>query len=233
MRKVSSKHRPWLTRLLAIAILAAACSKTPPPDLPAAATKSGWSERGIASWYGGKFHGRATASGEIFDMEKVSAAHKRLPFGTVVRVENLDNGKQLKVRINDRGPFVRGRIIDLSRAAARELGMLEAGVAKVRITVVRGAPGPTSRSSPSARDTNRGGGSGERGQLWLQVGAFRDRQRAERIASKLARDFDSVAIYSEDGWHRVQFRRLANRKEAESLARRLRRRGYASFLIEG
>ena len=83
-----------------------------------------WTETGIASWYGPGFHGKHTASGEVYDMEDMTAAHKRLPFGTVVRVDNLDNGRATEVRINDRGPFVHDRVIDLSRAAAREIEML-------------------------------------------------------------------------------------------------------------
>ncbi len=93
-------------------------------------------EKGIASWYGGKFHGRKTASGERYDMNKLTAAHKTLPFGTRVRVTNLDTGRKVVVRINDRGPFVRGRIIDLSRAAARKVDMIQAGTARVLVEVL-------------------------------------------------------------------------------------------------
>jgi rare lipoprotein A len=96
----------------------------------------GFSESGQASWYGGKFHGRTTASGETFDTNALTAAHKTLPFGTVVEVTNLDNGKAVTVRINDRGPFVEGRIIDLSRAAAEKLDMVGTGVARVEIHLV-------------------------------------------------------------------------------------------------
>jgi rare lipoprotein A len=89
---------------------------------------------GMASYYGKEFHGRKTASGEIFDMHKLTAAHKTLPFGTRVRVTNLENGRSVTVRINDRGPFKKGRIIDLSFEAARQIGM--AGTAKVRLAVL-------------------------------------------------------------------------------------------------
>ena len=92
----------------------------------------------MASWYGNPFHGRATASGEIYDMEAMTAAHPTLPFGTRLRVENLENGRSVTVTINDRGPFVKDRILDVSRKAARELGMLGPGTARVRITVLRG-----------------------------------------------------------------------------------------------
>jgi len=91
---------------------------------------------GLASWYGGKFHGRLTSSGEVFDTNTMTAAHKLLPFGTLVKVTNLDNGLSAVVKINDRGPFVEGRIIDLSRAAADEIGMLGQGVARVSLEIV-------------------------------------------------------------------------------------------------
>jgi rare lipoprotein A len=93
--------------------------------------------RGVASYYADAFHGRPTASGEPFDMYAMTAAHRRLPLGTMVRVKNLDNGREVVVRINDRGPYVRGRIIDLSYGAARELGMVEAGLARVEVERVR------------------------------------------------------------------------------------------------
>ena len=90
-------------------------------------------ETGLASWYGPRFHGKLTASGEVFNQERFTAAHRTLPWGSRVKVTNLANGKSVEVRINDRGPFAKGRIIDVSRAAARALGMLQAGIAKVRI----------------------------------------------------------------------------------------------------
>ena len=99
---------------------------------------NGFRERGLASWYGEPFHGRKTASGEIYDMDKITAAHKTLPLHTWVEVKNLDNKQSLTVRINDRGPFVTGRIIDLSRAAAKELGVYGPGVAKVSLRAVTG-----------------------------------------------------------------------------------------------
>ncbi len=93
-----------------------------------------YSETGVASWYGGRFHGRKTASGERYNQNKMTAAHKTLPFGTRVRVKNLNNGKSVSVVINDRGPFTKGRIIDVSRAAARKLDMINSGTARVQIS---------------------------------------------------------------------------------------------------
>lgn len=108
----------------------------PPPAPPAGDVVPGWVEEGIASWYGPGFHGRTTASGEVYDMEASTAAHPSLPFGTVVRVHNLETGRVTELRVNDRGPFVRGRIIDVSRRGARELGLLGPGIARVRVEVV-------------------------------------------------------------------------------------------------
>ena len=97
---------------------------------------------GLASWYGGQFQGRPTASGELFDTNQLTAAHRTLPFGTIVRVTRIDNGLEVEVRINDRGPFVDGRVIDLSFAAASALEMTGDGVAPVRLTVVGGVDEP-------------------------------------------------------------------------------------------
>jgi len=94
-------------------------------------------EIGIASWYGAKYHGKKTSNGEIYDMYQLTAAHRSFPFGTIVRVTNLGNGKIVMVRINNRGPFIKGRIIDLSYAAAVQLNMVEQGIAEVRIEVVQ------------------------------------------------------------------------------------------------
>lgn len=135
-------------------LLTVACGrKKAPTGAAMARVKLGYQQRGIASWYGNPYHGRATASGEIYDMERLTAAHQRLPFGVTTRVENLRNGKTVDVKINDRGPFVKGRIIDLSRAAARQIDLLRPGVAQVRIRVIAapagvrasGVPQPNSR----------------------------------------------------------------------------------------
>ncbi len=110
-----------------------ACSWVPKGD---SGLDVGIKDRGIASWYGEQFHGRQAANGEIFDMAAMTAAHRTLPLGSIVRVVNLKNGKHVRVRINDRGPYVNGRILDLSRAAAARLGMLEDGVAVVQVEVI-------------------------------------------------------------------------------------------------
>ncbi len=126
--------------LLALAACAQQSARTPPTPAPApgasAAPNRAFTQEGRASWYGANHHGKTTANGEPFDMEALSAAHRTLPFGTMVRVTNKANGKTVTVRINDRGPYVDGRIIDLSARAARELGIMKNGVAAVRIEQV-------------------------------------------------------------------------------------------------
>ncbi|HVS63295.1 MAG TPA: septal ring lytic transglycosylase RlpA family protein [Thermoanaerobaculia bacterium] len=195
-------------------------------ERPVSPTRESFTQRGKASWYGAKFQGRSTASGELFDMNLPSAAHRTLPFGTVVRVRNLDNGREIDVRINDRGPFVRGRIVDLSRAAAEELGMIAAGVAEVRLWVVVW-PGETVAFASLGRREPAGGASST-----LQAGAFVARERAERLA-KLIRRFDRRArVYSDGGWHRVQVRDLDPR-DAEKLRERLRAEGIEAVVLDG
>ncbi|MFB3827152.1 MAG: septal ring lytic transglycosylase RlpA family protein [Bryobacteraceae bacterium] len=149
--------------------------------LPAGTVKVGMMETGVASWYGHPYHGRAAASGEIYDMEQMTAAHRTLPFHTWVRVHDLDNGKTVDVRINDRGPFVNGRIIDLSRAAARRIAMIGPGTANVRLEVIR-----TAEMSSSGR-------------FGVQVGAFRERSSAERLREQMQRRYGAARLMLRDG----------------------------------
>jgi rare lipoprotein A len=125
-------HSNWLL-ILAVGLLLTACTILPKgrADLDV-----GMKERGTASWYGEDFHGWMTASGEIYNMEALTGAHRTLPLGTVVRVTNVKNGKQVRVRINDRGPYVHGRILDLSYAAARKIGMVEHGITAISLEVI-------------------------------------------------------------------------------------------------
>jgi peptidoglycan lytic transglycosylase len=122
----------WVVGILAAFVFVAGCA----PRAGYMPRPLGWTEKGDGCWYGEKFHGRSTASGEPFDMYALTAAHKSLPFGTKVKVRNRNNSRSVVVRINDRGPFVRGRIIDLSYGAAKKLDMIAAGVVPVTIEVV-------------------------------------------------------------------------------------------------
>ena len=185
-------------------------------------SSKGFVERGMASWYGTKFHGRKTASGEIYDMEKFTAAHRTLPLGTYVKVKRTDGkGESVVVKVNDRGPFVDNRVIDLSRAAARQLDMLHEGVAPVVVTalgeeVFRGTSDEvTLRPRP---DYNRGAFS-------VQVGAFTVRENAQRLARRMKDKYgasDLSLFESEDtDYFRVRVGRFATRGEAERFLNRL------------
>jgi len=143
-------------------------------------TSAGYDQRGNASWYGRKFHGRKTSSGEIYDMYQFTAAHRELPLPSYVEVINLRNGKRVTVRVNDRGPFHDERIIDLSYAAAKALDILNSGTAPVR---VRALTSPQGSSSTSSNTIAAEGGF----KPWLQIGAWTDRDRAREIHMLLRR----------------------------------------------
>jgi len=169
-------------------------------------------ESGVASWYGLDFHRQQTANGEIYDMYKLTAAHRTLPFNTLVEVENLANQRTVLVRINDRGPFLKNRIIDLSLAGARRLGIEESGTAPVNLRIVRGGT-----------DFN-GHDTGLRKQFYLQVGAFSLRDNAlatMRNAAAVAPPGTVFEIVVENGLYKVVSQRLATRPEAEELSARL------------
>ncbi len=144
-------------------------------------------ETGLASWYGHPYHGRIAANGERYDMDQLTAAHRTLPFDTWVRVVNLGNDKTVAVRITDRGPFVDGRVIDLSRAAAREIDLIGPGVAKVRLEVTTMPEPSTSPVSPTV------------GAYAVQVGAFRDRANAERARAEMAAKYGAARIVLREG----------------------------------
>lgn len=153
--------------LTALLLATAACgARSVEPGSPVGV---GWVERGTASWYGPGFHGRATASGEIYDMDAMTGAHRTLPLGTRIRVTNLENGREVRLLINDRGPYVDDRILDVSRAAARRLGFLERGTARIRYVVL---------SVPDCFE--------------LQVGSFRDPGNARALEDRLSGRGDAV-----------------------------------------
>jgi rare lipoprotein A len=174
----------------------------------------GWSERGEASWYGNPFHGRRTASGERYDMYLMTAAHRQLPMGTVVEVRNLDNGRRVQVRVNDRGPFVRGRILDLSYAAASELDMVRTGTATIELRVIEMGVLPPSLSAA----------------LTVQVGAFQSRDRADALLAKIAGDFADARIEESLPWYRVRVGTFADLAAARAVQSKLLRRGFRSIV---
>jgi rare lipoprotein A len=176
-------------------------------------------EVGWASWYGEPFHGRKTASGEVYDMYQLTAAHKTLPLGTTVMVTHLNNGRSVMVTINDRGPFIRGRIIDLSYAAAQALDMVTEGVAKVRVEILNREAIPP--SSP-------------KGPFTIQVGSFLDRSNASRLMEELKKAYPDVFITGlktpEHTYYRVRVGKFKTRDAAYQCAVRLARDGYTAFI---
>jgi rare lipoprotein A len=167
-------------------LFSAGCGRRTTARLPAPA-RIGSSESGIASWYGIPYHGRRSASGEIYDMEKLTAAHRALPFQTWVEVTNLSNGKQVNVRITDRGPFVHGRIIDVSMAAARQLDMVRSGTARVKLKVIAAPVNepPMNQSPANALENPQFSPQMAAGEYAVQAGAFSDPVRAEIFRQSL------------------------------------------------
>jgi rare lipoprotein A len=176
----------------------------------------GFVQSGIASWYGSDFHGKTTSIGESYDMYAMTAAHKTLPLGVYVKVRNRDNGRETVVRINDRGPFVTGRIIDLSYSAAKEIGLIEKGTAPVRIEALgyldESVPDKTAYRSPSSYD---------RGSFGIQVGAFSKLENAQRMADDVRRRFGvasiTEAVVNGTRYYRVRAGNFASLKEAEQV----------------
>lgn len=179
----------------------------PPPAIERQPAVPGeYVEEGVASWYGVPFNGHRTSDGEVYDMHQFTAAHRTLPFGALVRVTNLNNGLQTEVRINDRGPFVADRIIDLSLSAAQAIQMVGTGTAHVRLEVI------------SATDTGAGF-------FGVQVGAFQVRDNAERFRDQLAAHYSNVSVSTYDSptgtFYRVRVGRVASEEAAQQLALQL------------
>lgn len=195
----------------------------------------GFTQTGKASWYGKKFHGRTTASGEIYNMYGKSAAHKTLPLGTYVKVINLSNQKMIIVRINDRGPFIKGRVIDLSYTAAREIDLIGAGVGDVKVIALAREVGKTTQgkgSKPLVEITDF-----ESGEFTIQVGAFQDKNNAEKIAERLRVIFNfvQVTIHLDDNrrtLHRVHASKSKTLAQAGKVEKRLEAMGFkAAFIV--
>jgi len=190
---------------------------TPPAGTPPVVAASDL--EGIASYYAEPYHGRKTASGEIFDSYKdLTAAHRTLPFNTVVRVKNEANGREVKVRINDRGPFVNGRVIDLSYRAAQQIDMVRAGTARVRLTILKTAAGPSTTNSLYT----------------VQVGAFENAQAAQDLKQRLERKYSGVRVQSFSGektLYRVRVGGEADILTAHKLALQLGKEDFQAFVV--
>ena len=177
-------------------------------------TSKGYHERGIASWYGSKFHGRRTSSGEPYDMHLATAAHKSLPLPTYAEVTNLDNGRKMIVKINDRGPFHEDRIIDLSYAAAIKLGVDQTGTARIDVRAID--VNTSQRSAVKLADGT-----------FLQVGAFSKRKTADDLAGKMmAAQLKPVSIQKSRGLYKVWIGPYASEREIEASMRRVVELGY-------
>ena len=181
---------------------------------------NGYVEEGTASWYGPDFHGKSTSCGEIYDMNAMTSAHKILPMGTKLRVTNLRNQRSIVVRVNDRGPFVKSRILDLSFAAAKQLDAVASGTAPVRIEAIAGDSGSAIILGP----------------FTVQVGAFTDPDNAYRLASQLEKRYGSSSV--QRGWvkgtlfHRVRVGRYPEIAAAEAVRQEFEANGApAAFVV--
>ncbi len=181
---------------------------------------------GVASWYGHDFHGRPTSSGEIFNMYAKTCAHREYPFGTILKVTNLLNKKSVECVVNDRGPFVRGRDIDLSYGAAKEIGLIGQGVAQVRIEYV-------GRNNSYIKEIKILALSGP---YTLQIGSFREKENAMRLKEALGLRYSDVYIkeYAIGNivYYRVRMGRFMNMDDARMVAERLGNEGYQVIIVQ-
>ena len=182
-------------------------------------SSKGYRKKGTASWYGKKFHGRRTSSGELYDMHLATAAHKTLPLPTYAEVTNLDNGRSVIVKINDRGPFADDRLIDMSYGAALRLDMVRTGTARVEVRAIDvGRGGEITGKAPANAVTSG---------TWLQLGAYSRRDGAEKLARRLEKaDLVPVTVHRQDGLYRVWLGPYAGEREAEAVAARAIELGF-------
>ena len=204
-------------------LLQAACA-LPPARVSVPAPVTGRAtQTGIASWYGPGFHGKPTASGVIYDQHELTAAHQTLPLGTRVMVTNLQNSASMELTINDRGPFAKGRILDLSYAAAQALGAVGPGTIPVRLEVIDGGPYRIQAIRDSLDYT-------------LQLGSFSQLENAQTLRDRFAQDYADVTIaplQTRDAtYFRVQLGTFSNRAAAEERARRVSQAGFPVIIVE-
>ena len=190
----------------------------------------GFRQRGVASWYGRDFHGKKTSNGEIYNMYAMTAAHKTLPLGTYVRVDNLENDRSIVVRINDRGPFVRGRIIDLSYAGAKDIGIVGPGTARVEVVALGRRDTSTASSAATYIQDDYYSGN-----FTFQVGAFLDRANAEKLRHKLDRTYKNAHISEYNNgvntFYRVRVGKVSTLKQAAEYEAYLIQNGFADAFV--
>lgn len=200
--------------------------------MPSAA---GYDQSGVASWYGRDFHGKRTANGETYDMHALSAAHTTLPLPTLVRVTNLENGRSVVVRVNDRGPFVKNRLIDLSYAAAKALEFDRKGTARVRVQTL-GAPNEGPQVvAVKTMDETRPEPPGESGGIYVQLGAFGSRDNAERLRSQLHNQYPSIQLspvhIADTTLYRVRIGPFSRMQQIEQTILSLQGEGYSQAIV--
>jgi rare lipoprotein A (peptidoglycan hydrolase) len=199
--------------------------------------KDKYYQTGMASWYGREFNGKKTASGEKFDMNDLTAAHKSLPMGTVVEVKNFDTGKTVSVRINDRGPYHGNRIIDLSYGAAKKIGMLKNGKSNVGIRIVKKTAGgdvvqPDENNLEAVSDDVLDEKSAPSGNYAIQAGAFYSRKNAENLKAKIEGVTDkSVVIIHDNDLYKVHVRGISSMQDLKKLKKALSNEDIPSFRI--
>ena len=202
-------------------------------------TSKGFSKTGIASWYGPKFHGKLTANGETYNQMAGTAAHKTLPFNTILLVENLENNKSTVVRVNDRGPFVGARIIDLSKKAAQQIGMIGKGTSRVRISAIkrndRRIAKAATQSAPVTPPVRQAGWDDVKGGFWVQTGSFAEPQRAENFKTSVG-GYGSAKVSSKRLNGRLLYRVLLgpydSYLEARGAADQIRyKKGLGAFVV--
>ncbi len=226
---------------LPIVFLLTACSSPPPAKTAVAAVGgSASSERGLASWYGKEFDGLPTASGETFRPEKISAAHRTLPLGTIVDVTNEKNGRTVRVKINDRGPFVAGRIVDLSKAAAQEIASVGDGVVPVTLRIVTlgdnsrvraGSDEPPPVTAANTAITSSAAPAPYTGAWAVQAGAFGNEANAVKLRDRLASRYPNPYIEEFQGLKRVKFGPYGTRAEADAARDTLGEMGLAGVVV--
>lgn len=189
----------------------------------------------VVSYYAGDFHGKKTSNGEYFNMNDLTCANKVLPFNTILKVTNLSNGLSVNVRVNDRGPFVQGRELDLSRAAAEKIGMIKSGTAHVRIEIVKRGPDTKLSQQTAAKAAKLMGGKKTypAGTVWdIQLGSFSTRENANQLAQKLLKQgFSDVVFQKGQGIYRVVIRQVPAEK-IPAMEKKLADCGYNGYLIK-
>ena len=195
------------------------------------ASANGFTETGTASWYGPDFHGKKTASGETYNKYAYTAAHKTLPFGTKVKVTNLDNGLSTTVVINDRGPFKSGRIIDLSYSAAQKISMVGKGTARVRINAIGSTQSSSSATVSTSKTTTKSAAMSS-GSYYVQVAAYSVQNNASQTAKKLSNMGYAQAVRKSNGKYTVVVGPYGTRARAATERDKLRKTYSGAFITQ-